>query len=66
LWLRRSAVYEGELKQIAAKLKAYTSATKAKLLFAITTPMLNSGPVDSLVQRLNGQAASVMAAQSIP
>ena len=34
-------MYDGELKQIAAKLKAYTSTTKADLLFAITTPMLN-------------------------
>jgi len=61
-----SAVYDGQLKQIAAKLKAYAAADKAKLLFALTTPMLNSGPVDALVQSLNAQASATMAAQSIP
>ena len=60
-----SAVYSGQLKQIATKLKAYTAATQAKLLFALTTPMLNSGPVDALVQSLNSQAAATMAAESI-
>lgn len=35
-----SAVYTPELTQIAAKLKSYTDATKAKLLFAVTTPWL--------------------------
>ncbi len=54
-----------QLKQIAAKLKVFAAATAAKLLFALTTPMLNSGPVDDLVKSLNAQAAATMAAQSI-
>lgn len=61
-----SAVYKPELAQIAAKLKAYTDATKAKLLFASTTPWLCTASTDALVQKLNGQAAEVMRAASIP
>ena len=61
-----SAVYKPELTQIAAKLKAYTDATKAKLLFASTTPWLCTASTDALVQKLNGEAAEVMKAAAIP
>ena len=31
-------MYQAELGKIATKLAAYTAATKAKLVFALTTP----------------------------
>ena len=46
--------------------QAHTSATSAKLLFGATTPWLCSNTTDALVQQLNGEAAAIMQAHSIP
>jgi len=62
----RSDVYAPQLRQIAAKLKAYTAATGAKLLFELTTPWLCVAATDALVVKLNGDASKIMADLQIP
>lgn len=53
------------LKQIVARLHQ-VGPGKTKLLFAITSPMLCNAQIDSIVLELNAQAATLMAAESIP
>eukprot|EP00040_Diaphanoeca_grandis_P005963 m.35340 g.35340 ORF g.35340 m.35340 type:complete len:376 (-) comp17117_c0_seq1:56-1183(-) len=63
-------VYPGELKQIAMALKNWSSAdgagAGAKLLFAITSPMMAAARPDEDVVNLNTAAKQVMASVGIP
>jgi acyl-CoA thioesterase-1 len=60
------SVYAGELAQITIKLKAYAAATGAKLLFAITSPMMAKLEADNDVMELNRRAAMVMTDAAVP
>ena len=65
-----SAEYAGELVQIADKLTKYVQNTpageqKAKLLFALTSPMLCDAGSNAIVVELNKQAAKIMANYTI-
>lgn len=57
-----SSVYIGELARIVDRLQALNTT----LLFALTSPMLCSGPSDAIVLTLNNQAAALMASHRIP
>eukprot|EP00729_Bicosta_minor_P001691 gene1691-34605_t len=59
-------VYAPELTEIATRLKAYSDKTGARLLFGITSPMINSPRADQDVVELNRRAAIVMSSASIP
>eukprot|EP01046_Picozoa_sp_COSAG06_P043627 COSAG06_NODE_5746_length_3294_cov_21.607512_2_plen_287_part_00 len=57
-------VYAAELANITMQLKA--KEPQAKLLFALTSPMLCNEDTDATVVELNKQAAAIMAKHSIP
>lgn len=60
------AVYAPQLGTITARLQAYAKATGAKLLFGITSPMLNNVQADNDVLELNRRAAAIMSAVGVP
>ena len=57
-------VYAAELANITMQLKA--KEPQAKLLFALTSPMLCNAGTDAAVVELNKQAAAIMAKNSVP
>ena len=58
-----ASAYAPYLLKIANRLKNVGGSTK--LIFGITSPMLNSAVTDAVVQKLNVQAASLMASLNI-
>lgn len=61
-----STVYPGELEQIVVGLKGIYAASKTKLLFALTSPMLCNVNADGNVRALNNQASAIMQKHGIP
>lgn len=59
-------VYPQQIAEIATQLKRWAGKTKAKLLFGITSPMLNDLRADQDVMGLNGEAKTAMAAAGVP
>ena len=59
-----SDVYAAQLANITAQLQA--KEPQAKLLFALTSPMLCSAATDATVVKLNAQAAAIMAKAKVP
>ena len=59
-----SDAYAPYLLKIATRLK--TLGANTKLIFGITSPMLNSAKTDAVVQKLNTQAAAMMSSLNIP
>ena len=59
-------VYEPQLSAITARLLQYARRVGARLLFALTTPMLASVKADNDVREINRRAAHVMAKSGVP
>eukprot|EP00035_Acanthoeca_spectabilis_P017694 m.372093 g.372093 ORF g.372093 m.372093 type:complete len:201 (-) comp16686_c1_seq18:4568-5170(-) len=60
------SAYVPELTNITTRLQAYAKDTGAKLLFAITSPMLANVQADNDVLELNRRAAAIMADAGVP
>ena len=60
------SVYAPQLAAITDKLKTYSAKTGAKLLFAITSPMMAKQQADNDVVELNVRAATVMEKAQVP
>lgn len=60
------AVYASQLVNITARLQTYANVTGAKLLFAITSPMMADLVADQDVSELNRRAVGVMEAAGVP
>jgi hypothetical protein len=58
-------VYAPQLENIVGRLKTFAASTGAKLLFGITSPMLDSVTADNDVMELNRRAVAIMAASNV-
>jgi hypothetical protein len=60
------AEYAPYLRKIAAELSGWAARTGTKLMFGVTTPMLNNAATDAVVMSNNRDAASIAAEAGIP
>lgn len=61
-----TTVYPGELLNITTRLVNFSQQIGAKLLFGLTTPMLNDATIDNVIENtLNTAAAQIMEANKI-
>jgi hypothetical protein len=59
--------YAAQLARVTARLAAYATATRTKLIYGLTTPWLNNVDTDGVITGvLNVNATAIMAAAGVP